>query len=130
MTAVADKQGWIALSAASSLTPDHSCSSRGERGCRRCRWFEVRLYRRRRPDEPATQWEYKVELIGKTQVIGEVDRVRVETTTSPHAIVDFLALGSPGSRYVPKVSRKALHEAGDKDQALADALDDFDTVTT
>lgn len=130
MTSMPDKRGWVALSSASSLRADHTCANRGDHGCRRCRWFEVRLYRRRRPDEPSVPWEYKVELIGRTTVVGEVDRVRVETTTSPHAIVDFLALGDPGKRYIPKVSRKALHEAGDQDEAIADALDDFDTVTT
>jgi hypothetical protein len=50
-------------------------------------------------------------------------------STSPHAIIDFLAMGEPGRRYIPKVSRKVLHESGDVDSALADALDDFDTVT-
>ncbi len=85
------------------------------------RWFEVQLSKR---DE-----EYRVVMTGVSTIPGETNRVRTETTTSPHAVVDFLALGSPGSRYIPKVSRKALHEAGDRDQALADALDDFDTVT-
>ena len=31
-----------------------------------------------------------LEIIGKSIVPGEVDRLRVETTTSPHAVVDFL----------------------------------------
>ena len=85
------------------------------------RWFEVQLYNR---DD-----EYKVVMTGRSTLPGETDRIRTETTTSAHAVVDFLALGGPGQRYIPKVSRKALHEAGDRDQSLADALDDFDSVT-
>ena len=71
---------------------------------------------------------YQVEMIGRSIVPGETDRPRVETTTSPHAVVDFLAMGDPAARYVPKISRMCLHEAGDLDQGLADALDDFDSV--
>jgi hypothetical protein len=91
----------------------------------RPRWFEIKLFKRVIEDRV----EYRVEMIGKSVVNGETDRIRTETTTSPHAVIDFLAMGEPRSRYIPKVSRKALHEAGDIDQALADALDDFDTVT-
>lgn len=115
---------WMRLSSASSRT-EHSCSTRGERGCRGCRWFETRLYSRDSEDGI----EYKLEMIGKSVVDGEVDRIRVETTTSANAVVDFLALGDPGNRYIPKVSRKILHEAADEDQAIADAIDDFDTIT-
>jgi hypothetical protein len=85
----------------------------------------VILYRRRDDNDKR---QYKVEMIGRTVVPGETDRYRTETSTSPHAIVDFLAMGEPGRRYVPKVSRKVLHEAGDLDNDLAHALDDFDTV--
>lgn len=93
----------------------------------RLRWFEARLFRRTRDD---SRLEYKVELIGRSVAPGETDRVRVETTTSPHAVVDFLAMGQPHNRYIPKVSRKALHEAADLDSRLGSALDDFDTVVT
>jgi hypothetical protein len=72
--------------------------------------------------------EYKVEMIGRSAVPGETDRFRTETTTSPHAIVDFLAMGEPGNRYIPKISRKVLHEAADLDSRLGAALDDFDSV--
>lgn len=96
-------------------------------GCRGCRWFEVRLSRRELEDSPYI-FEYQVEMIGRSVVRGETDRVRVETTTSPHAVIDFLALGPPAAQYVNKTARKALHEAGDLDQGLADALDDFDSV--
>lgn len=89
------------------------------------RWFEVQLSNRLRNG----QWEYRVVMTGRSTMPGETDRIRTETTTSAHAVVDFLALGTPGNRYIPKVSRKALHEAGDRDQSLADALDDFDSVT-
>lgn len=91
----------------------------------RARWFEVRLFRRDAEDSPT---EYRVEMIGKSRVPGETDRLRTEVTTSPHAVIDFLAMGEPHNRYVPKVSRKALHEAADIDGALSDALDDFDSV--
>lgn len=90
------------------------------------RWFEVHLLRRVLDG----QTQYRVEMIGKSSVHGEVDRIRTETTSSPHAVVDFLAMGEPRNRYIPKVSRKALHEAADQDRALGDALDDFDTVVS
>lgn len=69
-------------------------------------------------------------MTGKSVVPGEVDRIRVETTTSANAVIDFLAMGDPGRRYLPKVSRKALHEASEIDEALGDAMDDFDSLTT
>jgi len=117
---------WELLSAGSSQTPVHTCDHPGERGCRRCRWFEVRLHRRCVPDGDC---EYKLEMIGRSTVRGEVDRIRTETTTSANAVVDFLALGEPHARYLPKVSRKVLHEAADEDEDLGNAIDDFDSVT-
>jgi hypothetical protein len=69
-------------------------------------------------------------MVGMSIMPGETDRIRTETTSSPHAVIDFLAMGEPRNRYIPKVSRKAIHEAADIDQALGDALDDFDTVVT
>ena len=93
----------------------------------RPRWFEISLFSRPIDDD---RTEYRVEMVGKTTIRGEVDRPRTEKTTSAHAVVDFLAMGEPHNRYIPRVSRKALHEAGDIDQALADALDDFDSVVT
>lgn len=92
----------------------------------RPRWFEIKLFKRLTNERV----EYRVEMIGKSIVKGETDRIRTETTTSAHAVVDFLAMGEPRNRYIPKVSRKALHEAADNDQALGDALDDFDTVVS
>jgi hypothetical protein len=73
--------------------------------------------------------EYRLEIIGRSIVTGEVDRIRTEHTSSAHAVVDFLALGEPGHRYIPKISRMVLHEAADLDEAIAEALDDFDTMT-
>lgn len=106
---------WELLSEANS----HNTEAHRRAMCN-CRWFEVQLSKRGD--------EYKVVMTGKSTIQGETDRVRTEVTTSPHAVVDFLAMGERGKRYVPKVSRKALHEAGDRDQALADALDDFDSL--
>lgn len=126
---VVDRYGWETLSAASSWT-GHIDTTHDVQGCRGCRWFEVRLSRR--PTDivdDEQQIEYRVELVGRTRVLGEVDRVRVEYTTSPGAIIDYLAMGEPGRRYIPKVSRKVLHEAGEIDEAIIDALDDFDSVT-
>lgn len=113
---------WNRLGAVSSRT-DHTCRGVvGTKGCRGCRWFETRLSSR--------GVDYRLEIIGKSLVPGEVDRIRVETTTSAHAVVDFLSLGEPGKRYIPKVSRKLLHEAAELDEDIGDALDDFDSVTS
>jgi hypothetical protein len=113
---------WERLSDGTSRT-EHTCKKVGEKGCRGCRWFETRLYR---DDEG----DYKIEIIGKSIVPGEVDRIRVEHTSSAHAVVDFLALGEPGHRYIPKISRKVLHEAADEDEAIGEAIDDFDSMVT
>ena len=94
----------------------------------RPRWFEIKLSRRQSPRTIDDLWEYRVEMVGKSSMPHEIDRLRTETTTSPHAVIDFLAMGEPHNRYIPKVSRKALHEAADIDEALGEALDDFDTV--
>ncbi len=121
---------WTSLSSASSRTA-HTCNSRGEKGCRGCRWFETKLYRQAMSvvlgDDP--EFEYRLEIVGRSIVPQEVDRFRVETTTSAHAVVDFLAMGDPGHRYIPKVSRMVLHEAADRDEAIAEALDDFDAIS-
>ena len=111
------------LSEASSRIPRHSCSSPGEAGCRACRWFEVKIGLEDDGEH------YRIEMIGRSIVDGEVDRVRVERTTSANAVVDLLAMGEPGRRYIPKTSRIALHEAADIDDSLGEALDDFDSVT-
>lgn len=115
---------WKVLSYGTSRA-EHTCHVPGEKGCRGCRWFETRLSRRRTDDSV----EYRLEISGRSIVAGEVDRVRTETTTSAHAVVDFLALGDPDRRYLPKVSRKVLHEAADLDRAIGDAIDDFDSIT-
>jgi hypothetical protein len=116
---------WEVLSSASSRTPHVDLIPHDAQGCRGCRWFEVRLSRKFAND---LIWEYRVELVGRTRVVDEVDRIRVEYTTSPRAIVDYLAMGEPSRRYIPKVSRKILHEAGEIDEAIIDALDDFDEI--
>jgi hypothetical protein len=119
---------WQRLSSASSKT-EHTCRFPGERGCRGCRWFETHLSRR--PSSiwsDAPDWEYRLEIAGRSSVPGETDRLRVETTSSAHAVVDFLALGQPDNRYIPKVSRMVLHEAADIDAAIGDAIDDFDMI--
>lgn len=116
---------WERLSAGSSRT-EHTHRAEGEKGCRGCRWFETRLHRRWSEDHD--DWEYKLEMIGRSSVEGEVDRIRTETTTSAHAVVDFLTLGEPDKRYLPKISRMILHEASDQDGAIATALDDFDEM--
>jgi hypothetical protein len=117
---VVDRHGWLVLSSASSRKEHVDLIPHDPQGCQGCRWFETRLSRR---DD-----EYRIEMIGRTRVEGEVDRIRVEYTTSPGAIIDYLAMGEPGRRYIPKVSRKVLHEAGDIDEDIIDALDDFDAV--
>jgi hypothetical protein len=125
---VVDRHGWLILASASSRT-EHPSDEHDARSCRGCRWFEVRLSRRPKlePDDD-DEIEYRIEMVGRTRVEGEVDRIRVEYTTSPGAIVDYLTMGEPGRRYIPKVSRKVLHEAGDIDETIGDALDYFDEI--
>lgn len=114
---------WQLLAEANS----HNTEAHGNAMCN-CRWFEVSISRRFEDDVALGRPEYKVVMTGKSTIQYETDRIRTETTTSPHAVVDFLAMGERGKRYVPKVSRKALHEAGDIDKGLAEALDDFDSL--
>lgn len=122
---------WTVLSQASSHST-HTCNGfRGAGGCRGCRWFEVRISRQDTYTEFGELiYQYDVEMVGRSIVHGEEDRVRVETTTSPHAVIDYLTMGDPASRYIPKISRQSLHEAGDRDQGIADALDDFDSLVS
>ena len=125
---VVDRHGWLVLSTASSRT-DHPNKLHDAQGCQGCRWFEVRLSSR--PTDivdDEQQIEYRVEMIGRSRVQGEVDRVRVEYTTAAGAIVDYLSMGEPGRRYIPKVSRKVLHEAGEIDEDIIDALDALDEI--
>lgn len=89
------------------------------------RWTEIAILR--------TPQGYKVEIVGRSVRPGEVDRVRTEESPSPHVIVEAIAPrtastdGQPGKPRLTWVARKTLLEAAEKDPALADALDEFDS---
>lgn len=111
---------------ASSRRPIHSCENRGDKGCRACRWFEVEIETWQVPGE-ATQatTAYRVTITGKSTVPGEFDRVTVQTTEDPYKVVEFLALGDAGDRYIPRISRQALQQVAEWDRWLAIALSRF-----
>lgn len=107
------------LARATSRRTEHEHTGRGS--CRACRWFEVAIYR----DRFGT---YHVTTAGRSTLEGETDRVREESMTSPHAVIDLLAMREDARTYLPWTSRKALHEAAEIDLPLGEAMDDFDNI--
>lgn len=112
---------------ASTARQRHTCDEGDRRRCRACRWFEVTIEVNYTPGEASeTSTRYKVVIVGRTRVPGEFDRVTIERTSSPSRVIEFLAIGRPGERRVPRVSRLALAEAREWSPALWDALLEFD----
>jgi len=106
-----------------------SFAAPGER-CSACRWFEVRVYAFYEPadDEPdgaPRRAGYYVETVGKTVVPGEVDRHRVRRVTEPRRVVATLVQEKDGRVFVPQPSRTALDQAADRDDRLAEVVDDL-----
>jgi len=92
------------------------------------RWTELSIYRADPADDPnLVAPVYTVEIVGRSCRPGEVDRTRVEATTSPHFVVDLCALRDKvtGVPTLTAVGRKCLLEAAELDPALQAALDEF-----
>lgn len=92
----------------------------------RPRWTELQLSRAR----CAGAATYRLVIVGRTTVDGEEDRVRVEETASAHVVVEALAplddrIGRPRLTWAGK---KTLLEAGEVDDDLATALEDFEAA--
>src|SRR5690606_10441289 len=100
--------------------------SGGRKQRRRCRWFEIKIETWQSAGDPLGPAAYRVTIAGRTRVSGEVDRVTVESTSSPARVLAFLALGPPGAQYIPRISRLALSEVGEWEPRLADAIARFD----
>jgi len=83
--------------------------------CPACRWFEVEIYRHRDG--------YALVTVGKTQVTGEVDRLRVRTATSPYEVVELLTQHFDDGRppRLPRASALALARAAERDDGIRDA---------
>lgn len=68
---------------------------------------------------------YRTTIVGRTTVIGEVDRITSDATDSPARVIEFLTLGEGATRRIPRASRLALSQAGEYDRPLAVALSRF-----
>jgi hypothetical protein len=77
------------------------------------RWTEIRVYK------TATD-KYVTELVGKSVVPGERDRININVAETPHAVIDGLHRTRPsdGLRYLTKLGLEALDEAAERDPSL------------
>jgi hypothetical protein len=86
----------------------------GDQRCSACRWMEVDIVY----DEASE--EYAVVVQGRSAVPGEIDRCRVERTTSAIWVIETLQM--PKRRVIPKTAMRAITAAARFDADLADAL--------
>ncbi len=91
------------------------------------RWFEVFIY-------VDANDEYIVHTVGRSLVVGETDRCRVERTSSPYDVIEILTVSVLSSRqasathgrraqapYVPRASARALAQAAEYDDGIQEA---------
>lgn len=86
--------------------------------CPACRWTEIDIVF----DEGTER--YVVVIQGKSRVPGEIDRCRVERTTSPLWVIETLHMPqrrSGGRPWLTKTATKAITEAARFDADIADA---------
>lgn len=92
-------------------------ASAGER-CSACRWMEVTIV------FDVAGEQYIVVISGRSRVPGEIDRCRVERTTSPVWVIETLSMPQRRPGDTPKLSKTALRavtEAARFDADIADA---------
>lgn len=100
--------------------PPGTHPAHGER-CSACRWMEVVILHDLAEPEDEDR-VYAIVTEGKSVIQGETTRGRVERTTSPHWVVEYLSKrDGQGELYMPVVSKKAVAEAASRDPRLDDA---------
>jgi hypothetical protein len=112
------------LGRATSEKDDHNHSQDftpdGQR-CSACRWFEVLIVDTSEDDEAGST--YLVYTCGRTIIPGERDRTRFVWTDSPREVVEALVVRQHGQPKLPVASARALAQAADLDDDIADAFD-------
>jgi hypothetical protein len=118
------------LGAGTSRAEHHShaepFAARGAK-CSACRWFEVALYRRRRPTtsadaEVSHTFDYVVHTVGGTAVPGEERRSRVSYTSSAFEVIELLTVRPHhGEPFIAQQSARALAQAAQFDDDIRDA---------
>lgn len=78
------------------------------------RWSEIRIYK-------TSTEKYVTEMIGKSIVRGERDRVQIHVADTPAEVIEGLKRTRPsdGLRYLTNLGLEALDMAAEKDPALA-----------
>jgi len=112
------------LGRASSVKDGHNHPEEyAEKGvrCSACRWFDVSILAVDEDDEAGA--DYVVYTCGRTIVPGEVDRPRFVWTSSPREVVESLVVRQDGQPKLPVASARALAQAADRDEDLADAYE-------
>lgn len=93
--------------------------------CSACRWTELALYRQDEQGENAAGWV--LHSIGRSVVPGETDRPWFRVVTDPREVVSAMLQrdSSTGQKHIPSYAKRALDEASDLDDNLADVVDTF-----
>lgn len=89
------------------------------------RWSEVRIYR-------TESGKYVTEMVGRSIVPGEIDRINVQVVEQAEGIREALARkgdnrhtkvpGNPNRPYLTELAIEAMQAAGEKDEAIAATL--------
>ena len=89
------------------------------------RWSEVRIYR-------TDSGKYVTEMIGRSIVPGEIDRINVQVVDQPDGIRAALARkgdnrytkvpGNPNRPYLTELAIEAMEAAGERDEAIKATL--------
>lgn len=108
------------LGTGTSFQSEHShvgdVPERGTR-CSACRWFDVSIFES--TDEDTAM--YVVYTVGRSIVPGESDRPKIAWTDSAYEIVELLTTRKDDVPRVPKPSLRALAQASQYDEDIAEA---------
>lgn len=87
-----------------------------EHKCNACRWQETTIYVTR-------EGEYVAYTVGRSNIPGEVDYATIFTAATGRELVDQLIVKSAPKPFIPAPAARALAQAADMDDSIADAYD-------
>jgi hypothetical protein len=95
---------------------DVSPSRSRDQKCNACRWQETTIY-------GTSSGDFIAFTVGRSTLPGEVDFANVVQTDSARELVDRLIVKSAARPFIPAPAARALAQAADLDDDIADAYD-------
>lgn len=87
-----------------------------EHKCNACRWQETTIY-------ATSDGEYVAYTVGRSILPDEIDYARVVVAATGRELVDQLIVKSAAKPFIPAPAARALAQAADVDDSVADAYD-------